>query len=276
MGNNICSYPMGMTTTKKPKALAVQELPEVNFSDDGDHRYLHLGSPWIQGSMRVDQPYELDLEYIQRMMAWLLFVPPEKVKTLHAMQLGLGAASLTKYCRKKLLMKTTVFEINPSVVMACRTWFKLPANDSKLNVVVTDALSEITDPKWHGSVDALMVELYDDDAKAPVADSASFYQDCRRLLTDTGVMTVNLFGRSNNYDESLLTIQSVFGEDAVWAFKPTREGNAIVMAQARGQTLSKAQCTQAAEVVAAHWGLPAKKWLRVLSPPEKVSESYLR
>lgn len=265
-----------MTIAKKTKTPKPQDLPEVNFSDDGDRRYLHLDSPWIQGSMRLDEPYELDLEYIQRMMAWLLFVPPEKVKSLHAMQLGLGAASLTKYCRKKLHMKTTALEINPAVLTACRTWFKLPANDTKLNVILTDALTEITNPKWQGTVDALMVDLYDDDAKAPVADSASFYQDCRRLLTDTGVMTVNLFGRSNRYDESLVTIQSVFGEDAVWAFKPTREGNAIVLAQASGQTLSKVRCAEAAQMVEAYWGLPAKKWLKVLSTPDKVNDSYLR
>ena len=29
------------------------ELPEVSVSDDGEVRHLHLGTPWIQGSMRV-------------------------------------------------------------------------------------------------------------------------------------------------------------------------------------------------------------------------------
>ena len=31
------------------------ELPEVSVSDDGEVRHLHLGTPWIQGSMRVDE-----------------------------------------------------------------------------------------------------------------------------------------------------------------------------------------------------------------------------
>ena len=34
------------------------ELPEVNFSDYGDIRYLHLGTEWIQGSMRMDDPLD--------------------------------------------------------------------------------------------------------------------------------------------------------------------------------------------------------------------------
>jgi spermidine synthase len=48
--------------------------PEVNFSDHGDIRYLHLGTEWVQGSMKLDAPFEIELEYVQRMMAWLLFV----------------------------------------------------------------------------------------------------------------------------------------------------------------------------------------------------------
>ena len=39
------------------------ELPEVSVSDDGEVRHLHLGTPWIQGSMRVDDPFALELEY---------------------------------------------------------------------------------------------------------------------------------------------------------------------------------------------------------------------
>jgi hypothetical protein len=99
---------------------ATPSLPEVNFSDYGDTRYLHLGTEWVQGSMKLDAPYDIDLEYVQRMMAWLLFMDPASVPKRHAMQLGLGAASLTKFCHKKLRMKTTAIELNPQVVAACR------------------------------------------------------------------------------------------------------------------------------------------------------------
>ena len=79
-------------------------LPEVNFSDFGDVRYLHLGTEWVQGSMKLDAPFEIELEYVQRMMAWLLFADPAEVSKRHAMQLGLGAGSLTKFCRKARFM----------------------------------------------------------------------------------------------------------------------------------------------------------------------------
>ncbi|MFM9997270.1 MAG: spermidine synthase, partial [Burkholderiaceae bacterium] len=99
-------------------------LADVHFSDQGPVRHLHLDSVWIQGSMLIDSPQVLVHQYIQRMMAWLLFVDPASVAARRAMQLGLGAGSLTKYCHKVLKMRTTAIEINPKVLLACRGWFK--------------------------------------------------------------------------------------------------------------------------------------------------------
>ena len=248
---------------RKSTALA---LPEVNFCDYGDIRTLHLGTEWVQGSMLIDAPFDIDLEYVQRMMAWLLFVDAASVSKRHAMQLGLGAASCTKFCFKKLRMATTAIEINPQVVSACRLWFKLPPDDARLQVVLADAAAEIKKPKWQGQIDALQVDLYDDEAAAPVLDSAEFYADCHRLLTDDGMMTVNLFGRSSSFQSSVDKITAVFGEAAVWAFKPTREGNTIVLAQRTPVRPKREELQQRAQEIETRFGLPASKWLRVFKP----------
>ena len=245
---------------------AAPQLPEVNFSDHGDIRYLHLGTEWIQGSMRLDEPYEIELEYVQRMMAWLLFVDPQTVARRHAMQLGLGAAALTKFCHKKLRMKTTAIELNPQVVAACRIWFKLPRDDSRLSVILGDAQEVVAHAHWRHQVDALQVDLYDHEAAAPVLDSEAFYRDCRTLLTEDGCMTVNLFGRTSSYERSLQRIQAAFGADAVWAFRPTREGNTVVLALREPVHPTRAELSERAEQIEARWGLPARKWLRVFKP----------
>ena len=244
-------------------ATRTPRLPEVNFSDWGDIRYLHLGTEWVQGSMKRDAPFEIELEYVQRMMAWLLFVEPASVAARHAMQLGLGAATLTKFCRKRLRMRTTAIELNPQVVAACRGWFKLPADDGKLEVVIADAAAEIRRPKWQGTVDALQVDLYDHEAAAPVLDSKDFYADCRALLTEDGCMTVNLFGRSSSYERSLEKISAVFGMDAVWAFRPTREGNTVVLARRPPAVPKRGALADCAQTIQTRWSLPAPKWLRV-------------
>ncbi len=244
-------------------------LPEVNFSEDGDIRYLHLASPWIQGSMLIKKPYDIELEYVQRMMAWLLFMPATEVKGAHAMQLGLGAGTITKFCYKKLKMTCTAIELNPGVLHACRGWFRLPPDDERLRVVLADAAEEIRSPEWKGVVDALQVDLYDHEAAAPVLDSEDFYRDCRALLSPNACMTVNLFGRSSSFETSLQKICAAFGEDAVWAFKPTREGNTIVLAQRMPMRLKREELMAAADHNEAQWDLPATKWLRVFKPVQK-------
>ena len=242
------------------------ELPEVSVSDDGEVRHLHLGTPWIQGSMRVAEPFEIELQYVQRMMAWLLFVEPASVTKRHAMQLGLGAGAITKFCHKKLRLCTTAIELNPQVLAVCRQWFKLPPDGPKLRVVLADAAEEIKNPMWLGTVDALAVDLYDHEAAAPVLDSHDFYADCRAMLTPEGCMTVNLFGRRSSYARSLEKICTAFGAENVWAFKPTREGNTIVLALRVAQPHDVLQLQARAQAVQAAWDLPSAKWLRVFKP----------
>ena len=248
------------------KKTAAADLPEVSVSEYGNVRNLHLGTPWIQGSMRLDDPFAIELEYVQRMMAWLLFVEPASVAKRHAMQLGLGAGAITKFCRKKLRMCCTVVELNPRVEAVCRAWFKLPPDGPMQRVVLADAAEEIQKPEWLGTVDALAVDLYDHEAAAPVLDSAEFYASCRALLTEEGCMTVNLFGRAASYERSLASMAQAFGEEALWAFKPTREGNTVVLAQRQATRPKSAELRARAEAVQARWELPATKWLRVFKP----------
>jgi len=238
-------------------------LPEVTISEDTEVRFLHLGTEWVQGSMLIKKPFEIELEYVQRMMAWLLFVDPDSVAQRRAMQLGLGSAALTKFHFKKLKMDTTAIEINPQVVAACRTWFKLPPDSDKLSVILGDAAEVVRHAPFHGSIDALQVDLYDHEAAAPVLDSPDFYTDCRHMLTDEGCMTVNLFGRDASYERSLESIKAAFGSDAVWAFKPTRDGNTIVLALRTPSHPTRMELLARAEAIQERWGLPATKWLKV-------------
>jgi spermidine synthase len=216
--------------------------------------------------MRVAEPFEIELQYVQRMMAWLLFVEPASVTKRHAMQLGLGAGAITKFCHKKLRLCTTAIELNPQVLAVCRQWFKLPPDGPKLRVVLADAAEEIRNPMWLGTVDALAVDLYDHEAAAPVLDSPDFYADCRALLTEDGCMTVNLFGRASSFERSLQSMASAFGEDALWAFKPTREGNTVVLAQRTPSRPKRIELAARAEAIQARWDLPSAKWLRVFKP----------
>jgi spermidine synthase len=97
-------------------------------------------------------------------------------------------------------------------------------------------------------------------------DNAAFYANCRQLLTRQGCMTVNLFGRSSSYERSLDHIASAFGDDAVWAFKPTKEGNTVVLAQHTPSRPDRDLLQARADAIETQWGLPAGLWLKVLKP----------
>ena len=108
------------------------------------------------------------------MMAWMLLRPPAALTDGHAVQLGLGAAAITRFCHSVLRMRTTAVELNPTVIDACRLWFRLPADSARLEVIEMDAgRLRRRDPARRGSADVLCVDLYDHEAASPVLDSAA-------------------------------------------------------------------------------------------------------
>src|SRR5512143_2027959 len=95
---------------------APADLAPATLSEADGVRYLHLGTPWVQGAMRIRKPQALELEYIQRMMAWMLLRPSRELARGHAVQLGLGAAAITRFCHGVLKMRSTAVELNPTVI----------------------------------------------------------------------------------------------------------------------------------------------------------------
>lgn len=239
-------------------------LPPVTLSECDGVRYLHLGTPWVQGAMRLKKPLHLELEYVQRMMAWMLLREPGAWSGAHAVQLGLGAAAITKFCHRKLRMRTTAVELNPQVIEACRQWFRLPPDDERLTVIQADAGSYVQQPRLEASADALCVDLYDHEAASPVLDDERFYLGCHRLLAPGGVMSVNLFGRDASFDRSVARIAAAFGEDALWVMRPTKEGNTVVLATKGLSVPPRAALAARAENIQTRFALPARKWLRMM------------
>ena len=251
---------------RKQQKNAEPELAPATISEADGVRYLHLGTPWVQGAMRIRQSLALELEYIQRMMVWMLLRSDAELTRGHAVQLGLGAAAITRFCHSTLRMRCTAVELNPSVIDACRMWFHLPADSARFQVLNSDAAAFVADAARIETVQALCVDLYDHDAASPVLDSAEFYRDCARVLTDGGVMTVNLFGRDASFERSAARIAEAFGAAQVWTLRPTKEGNTIVVACKATPLPDRATLAARADNIERRFKLPAKKWLRMIRP----------
>jgi len=251
-------------TSVNRKRKAEPELAPATMSEADGVRYLHLGTPWVQGAMRVCKPNQIELDYVQRMMAWMLFRDSARLTRGHTVQLGMGAGAITRFCHRVMRMKTTVVEINPTVITACRIWFHLPADDARLTVLHDDAARYVADADNMETADVLCVDLYDHDAAGPVLDDQSFYDGCHRLLADGGVMTVNLFGRHASFERSAARIARAFGADAVRSLRPTKEGNTIVVAVKGLDIPGRDVLAARAENIETRFELPARKWLRMI------------
>ena len=244
------------------------EYPVVTLSEMSGVRFLHLASPWVQGAMRISKPLRIELDYVRRMMVWMLLRPEADVsgssswRGLRTVQLGLGAGAITRYCHQVLGAHTTVVELNPGVIAAGHVWFHLPRESDTLRILQQDAGAFVEDPAQYESVDALCVDLYDHEAAGPVLDSESFYKGCWNMLRPGGIMTVNLFGRHSSFERSFERIATAFGAEAMFNMKPTREGNTVV-GGVKQLTWPQAPVLAArAENIDANFDLPALQWLK--------------
>ena len=204
-------------------------MDAIEVSEEAGVRYLHFGSDWIQGAMRVARPWSLELDYTREMMACLL-LHPEPAWPKRALLIGLGAASLTKFLhRHRPRCRITVVEIEPRVVAVARQHFRLPEESAHLNIVIGDGVEFMAEDK--GRYDLIMVDGFDADARAGMLDTVPFYANCRPRLSDDGLLVVNLLSRRKDFRASLARLRKAFSDRAT-AFPSCDSGNAIALATA--------------------------------------------
>ena len=250
--------PAAKSAARKPAPYKPKFAP-VTLSEQDGVRYLHFGTEWVQGAMRIRKPDWPELEYAQQMMAWMLW----NAEPRHVAQLGLGTAALTKFCYKTFpAAQETAVELNPHVIVICRAMFKLPQDDERLHVLEMDALDFVNDPVRHGTLDALQVDLYDATARGPVLDSAEFYAACAACLGEDGILTVNLFGDHPSYARNLKAMKYAFPQ--VISLPEVHDGNVVALAFRRARPLDIAALEERAKEIHAQTKLPARTWVKGL------------
>lgn len=210
----------------------------IDISEESGIRYLHFGSDWVQGAMRIRRPIDLELEYTRDMMFGLLLREgfsstaqwPKRI-----LLIGLGAGSLTKFCYWKLPQaRVTTVEIDESVWAAASFHFKLPPEDPRLSIVIADGVDYLSSPG--PKFDYILIDGYDEDAKVGLLDSLPFYQACWARLNENGMLATNLFGRSRSYAAPLKRLAEAF-EGRTLALPQCASGNVIALAT-RGREIA--------------------------------------
>lgn len=208
--------------------------PPIEISEAAGVRYLHFGSDWIQGAMRIRKPHALELAYTGEMMGGLLLRDGLAADGAHwprkVLIIGLGAASLARFVHHHLPQaKIRVVEIAPAVVAAARQFFKLPAEDARFSIHIGCGAQYVLEheQQW----DYVLVDGFDRNARAGVLDTEPFHQALRARLSARGIMAVNLFGRSRGYKTSLERIVRAY-EDRALAFPSCDSGNVVAFGAA--------------------------------------------
>lgn len=199
----------------------------IDISEEAGVRYLHFGSDWVQGAMRIARPWSLELPYTREMMAGLLFRDSADWPR-RALLIGLGAGSLAKFLyRHRPDCRITVVEINPQVEFVARQYFKLPDDPRRLEVRIGCGADFMLG--GDSRFDAILVDGFDADARTGALDTLPFYQACRARLTDDGLFGINLLGRNRGFAASLRRLEEAFA-GSLRVFPSCDSGNTIAFA----------------------------------------------
>lgn len=238
---------------------AMRTAPLV--SERAGVRLLHFGSRWIQGAMRLQRPYALELHYTRDMMLPLALAG-DPAWPRSVLMVGLGAASQLRFLwRHRPRAAFTVLEIDERVIAVARHAFKLP-DDGRIALVVGDAATTL--PRLADAVDWILLDGFDARGSAGPLDGAPFYAACRERLAPGGFLAVNLMSRTRGVAPSLARLKAAFG-DRVLVLPPCETGNTVAIARrGGGAALSPRNWTAAVLALKQATGLDLRVTARAL------------
>lgn len=200
---------------------------DIDISEEAGIRYLHFGSEWVQGAMRIARPWSLELEYTREMMLSLLLRPqlPRRILVI-----GLGAGSLVRFLYRHCPeCKLTVVEIDPRIPYVARQHFRLPEDDQRLNTIIADGAEYLMKPG--PGFDLILVDGFDQHARTGALNTLPFLLNVRRRLTRNGILAINLLSRQRGFRTVVARLDEAF-DGRCQVLPKDDAGNAIGFATA--------------------------------------------
>jgi spermidine synthase len=207
----------------------------IEVSEEDGVRYLHFGTHWIQGAMRIARPWSLELDYTREMMFPLLLHDtsgwPRSVLII-----GLGAASVTRFLDRYFPRTVqTIVEVDPAVIDIARQYFRLPEESARMRIEIGDGADYML--ASDRSFDWILVDGFDARGRAGALDTLPFYCNCLARLTDRGLASVNLLTWRHGLRGSLQRMRAAFGEHL--RVLPACESGNVIAVASRGARLAR-------------------------------------
>lgn len=197
----------------------------IEVSEEDGVRYLHFGTHWIQGAMRIARPWSLALDYTRDLMYPLLLNPATWPRSV--LIIGLGAASVTRFLHRHFPRAAlTIVELDPDVIDVASRHFRLPEESARLRIEIGDGADYVM--ASDRSFDWILVDGFDAKGRAGPLDTLPFYCNCLARLTDRGIVSANLLTWRNGLRGSLGRMRAAFGTHLL-ALPACTSGNVIAL-----------------------------------------------
>ncbi|MDR1349811.1 MAG: spermidine synthase [Zoogloeaceae bacterium] len=179
----------------------------VEVSETESVRYLHFGSEWIQGAMRIARPWALEVAYTREMLLPLL-LRAEPLR--RCLLVGLGAASQLKFLYRYFPdARFCVLEINPDVPTVARQCFKLP-DSPRIDIIIDDAVAWMATHAPQACFDLILQDGFDAAGRIGALSGATFYARCHAALDTGGAFACNLLEHDRGFQANLRRIRRAF------------------------------------------------------------------
>src|SRR5258708_13707867 len=239
-------------------------MVSIEISEERGVRHLHFGSHWVQGAMRIARPWALELEYTRERMLPLLLHSPRAWRG-GVRQVGLGAAVMTGVMpRHRPETQVTVVEILPEVVAAARQFFKLPEESDRLRIEIADGYDYVARSKRR--FDLIVVDGFDEDGRAGMLDTLSFYLNCRARLAANGMLAANFLRSTGHVAATTARPRKAF--EHLLVLPPCDAGNTVAL---RARLASPARSPE--ELHAAALRLKADTGLCLVSTVARLADA---
>ncbi|MBN2405677.1 MAG: fused MFS/spermidine synthase [Coriobacteriia bacterium] len=141
-----------------------------------------------QSSMRLDDPFETDIQYV----GYLHLTLAVKPNAARALAIGLGGGSVVKRMwRDYPAMHIDVAEIDPEVIEVAYAFFELP-DDERLHVTAADGRDFLL--MTPATYDIIIVDAFNDDHIPRPLMTEEFLRLCRDRMSEDGVIAYNTIG----------------------------------------------------------------------------------
>lgn len=196
------------------------EYGPIYVYDDGPYRYMSFGSGGEQSRIDRSRPEYPVYQYLQVMLLGLLYQPAPQ----QALMLGLGGGSLIhSLLHYSPELQIDVAELRPQVLNTAIEHFQLP-DTPRLTITISDAMDYLEQAT--GQADLIFTDLFSDTGMQQQQLQQDYLQHCYRLLSDQGVLVLNLWDEGHGYHpRANQQLSDLFGDN--WLCSTVDSGNLI-------------------------------------------------